>query len=87
MIMYQNLRFSYTPWDQNFLCGCFTEIWAGHLESTNNDRSLIVYTSPKFHSHNIFLVPGTSYVLTGKGGPTIVVHVIWMMKQQQYIDL
>ncbi|KAJ4729295.1 nuclear pore complex protein [Melia azedarach] len=34
-----------------------------------------VYAPPKIHPHDIFLVPGASYMLTLKGGPTIGVYV------------
>ncbi|KAK9272744.1 hypothetical protein L1049_003121 [Liquidambar formosana] len=34
-----------------------------------------VYAPPKIHPHDIFLVPGASYVLTVKGGPTFGVFI------------
>ncbi|XP_004304654.1 PREDICTED: nuclear pore membrane glycoprotein 210-like [Fragaria vesca subsp. vesca] len=34
-----------------------------------------VYAAPEIHPHDIFLVPGASYVLTLKGGPTLGVNV------------
>ncbi|PRQ54034.1 putative invasin/intimin cell-adhesion [Rosa chinensis] len=34
-----------------------------------------VYAAPEVHPHDIFLVPGASYVLTLKGGPTVGVNV------------
>ncbi|XP_050383609.1 nuclear pore complex protein GP210 [Argentina anserina] len=34
-----------------------------------------VYAAPEIHPHDIFLVPGSSYVLKLKGGPTIGVNV------------
>ncbi|GAY46849.1 hypothetical protein CUMW_100160 [Citrus unshiu] len=34
-----------------------------------------VYAPPRIHPHDIFLVPGASYMLTLKGGPTVGVYV------------
>ncbi|KAH1248383.1 Nuclear pore complex protein [Glycine max] len=34
-----------------------------------------VYAAPRIHPHDIFLLPGASYVLTMEGGPTLGVHV------------
>lgn len=34
-----------------------------------------VYKAPRIHPHEIFLLPGASYVLTMEGGPFLGVHV------------
>ncbi|GMH15008.1 hypothetical protein Nepgr_016849 [Nepenthes gracilis] len=46
------------------------------LEVVSQQIKVEVYAPPVVHPHDLFLVPGASYVLTLKGGPTIgtIVH-------------
>ncbi|XP_054801518.1 nuclear pore complex protein GP210 [Prosopis cineraria] len=46
-----------------------------------------VYATPRIHPHNIFLLPGASYVVTMKGGPTLGVHVEFAIEDDKIASI
>ncbi|XP_029128899.1 nuclear pore complex protein GP210 isoform X3 [Cajanus cajan] len=46
-----------------------------------------VYAAPRIHPHDIFLLPGASYVLTMEGGPTLGVHVEYEIENDKIASI
>ncbi|KAK4272113.1 hypothetical protein QN277_020709 [Acacia crassicarpa] len=46
-----------------------------------------VYAPPRIHPHSIFLLPGASYVVTMKGGPTLGVHVEYAINDDKIASI
>ncbi|XP_027357563.1 nuclear pore complex protein GP210 isoform X2 [Abrus precatorius] len=46
-----------------------------------------VYAAPRIHPQDIFLLPGASYVLTMKGGPTLGVHVEYEIENDKIASI
>ncbi|RDX93240.1 Nuclear pore complex protein GP210, partial [Mucuna pruriens] len=46
-----------------------------------------VYATPIIHPHDIFLLPGASYVLTMDGGPTLGVHVEYEIENDKIASI
>ncbi|KAL8471258.1 hypothetical protein ACS0TY_028786 [Phlomoides rotata] len=59
---------------------------SGH-EILSHPVKLEVYASARLHPGDIFLVPGASYILTVKGGPTIGSHVQFSSLDDQTAEI
>ncbi|KAL2335736.1 hypothetical protein Fmac_016949 [Flemingia macrophylla] len=46
-----------------------------------------VYAAPRIQPHDIFLLPGASYVLTMEGGPTLGVHVEYEIENDKIASI
>ncbi|KAI4350639.1 hypothetical protein L6164_005077 [Bauhinia variegata] len=55
---------------------------SGH-EIRSQPIKVEVYAPPRIHPDNVFLLPGASYVLTIRGGPTLDVHVEYVIKDDK----
>ncbi|XP_039691001.1 nuclear pore complex protein GP210 isoform X3 [Medicago truncatula] len=58
----------------------------GHVIQSQAIR-VEVYKAPRIHPHEIFLLPGASYVLTVEGGPSLGVHVEYAVESDKIASI
>ncbi|XP_058778625.1 nuclear pore complex protein GP210 isoform X1 [Vicia villosa] len=58
----------------------------GHVIQSQAIR-VEVYKAPRIHPHEIFLLPGASYVLTVEGGPSLGVHVEYAVENDKIASI
>ncbi|KAL6532745.1 hypothetical protein OROGR_013705 [Orobanche gracilis] len=59
---------------------------SGHVVQSQAIR-VEVYKAPRIHPHEIFLLPGASYVLTVEGGPSLDVHVEYAVENDKVASI
>ncbi|KAK2365493.1 nuclear pore complex protein GP210 [Trifolium repens] len=59
---------------------------SGHVVQSQAIR-VEVYKAPRIHPHEIFLVPGASYMLTVEGGPSLGVHVQYAVENDKIASI
>ncbi|XP_045812556.1 nuclear pore complex protein GP210 isoform X2 [Trifolium pratense] len=59
---------------------------SGHVVQSQAIR-VEVYKAPRIHPHEIFLLPGASYVLTVEGGPSLGVHVEYAVENDKIASI
>ncbi|KAL6506124.1 hypothetical protein OROHE_022653 [Orobanche hederae] len=59
---------------------------SGHVVQSQAIR-VEVYKAPRIHPHEIFLLPGASYVLTVEGGPSLGVHIEYAVENDKIASI